>query len=98
MVGGCSGPRCTRSWTPLLPRNSCKAFAPPPAGAAELAGLDPAAAVELGEILLGQAAGRESPEQVTVYKAMGHVAEDAAAAALVYRRARELGAGREVTL
>ena len=36
------------------------AFAPPPAGCAELAGLDPAAAVELGEILLGRAAGRES--------------------------------------
>jgi ornithine cyclodeaminase/alanine dehydrogenase-like protein (mu-crystallin family) len=74
------------------------AFAPPPAGCGELQGLDPGAALELGEILLGQAAGRESPDEITVYKAMGHVAEDAAAAALAYRLAVENGLGRQIEL
>lgn len=74
------------------------AFSPPPAGCAELAGLDPACATELGEILLGRAPGRTSPDEITVYKATGHVAEDAAAAELVYRLAREAGVGREIDL
>jgi alanine dehydrogenase len=74
------------------------AFAPPPAGCAELAGLDPAAATELGEILLGRAPGRDGAGEITVYKAMGHVAEDAAAAELVLRLALEAGAGREIEL
>ncbi|MDQ6742291.1 MAG: ornithine cyclodeaminase family protein [Candidatus Dormibacteraeota bacterium] len=74
------------------------AFQPPPAGAAELAGLDPAQGTELGEVLAGRAAGRQSPEQVTVYKSMGHAVEDTAAAALVYRRAVREGAGQTVAL
>ena len=41
---------------------------PPPAGATELQGLDPRAATEIGEVLMGTAPGRSSPEQVTVYK------------------------------
>jgi alanine dehydrogenase len=75
-----------------------QAFAPPPAGCAELAGLDPASATELGELLLGRAPGRTADDEITVYKAMGHVAEDAAAAELAYRLARAAGAGREITL
>jgi alanine dehydrogenase len=74
------------------------AFSPPPAGSAELAGLDPTVATELGELIAGQAPGRESPEQVTVYKSMGHAAEDAAAARLVYDRALREGAGRRVPI
>jgi alanine dehydrogenase len=74
------------------------AFEPPPAGAAELAGLDPAQATELGEVVAGAAPGRRSPDEVTVYKSMGHAVEDAAAAALVYRRARREGAGQTVAL
>jgi ornithine cyclodeaminase/alanine dehydrogenase-like protein (mu-crystallin family) len=74
------------------------AFAPPPAGCDELQGLDPAAATELGEVLLGRAVGRASRDEITVYKAMGHVAEDAAAAELAYRLAVERGVGREVAL
>ena len=35
-----------------------QAFAPPPAGCAELAGLDPSLGTELGEVLLGRAPGR----------------------------------------
>jgi ornithine cyclodeaminase/alanine dehydrogenase-like protein (mu-crystallin family) len=75
-----------------------QAFSPPPAGCAELAGLDPAAATELGELLSGRAPGRTSRDEITVYKAMGHVAEDAAAAELVYRTALERGVGRSVDL
>src|SRR4051794_41175416 len=56
-----------------------QAFSPPPAGCAELAGLDPALGTELGAVLAGRAAGRVSDDDITVYKAMGHIAEDAAA-------------------
>jgi ornithine cyclodeaminase/alanine dehydrogenase-like protein (mu-crystallin family) len=69
------------------------AFEPPPAGCGELQGLDPALGTELGEALLGQRAGRQSAEEVTVYKAMGHACEDMAAASLVYRQARQAGIG-----
>lgn len=75
-----------------------QAFEPPPAGCAELAGLDPAAGTELGAVLSGRAPGRSHADEITVYKAMGHVAEDAAAAELVYRAALEQGAGRHVDL
>lgn len=74
------------------------AFAAPPAGCAELVGLDPAIGTEIGEVLLGRAQGRRSESEVTVYKAMGHAFEDMAAASLVYRRARQEGAGRTVGL
>ena len=74
------------------------AFEPAPAGCAELAGLDPAAGTELGELLAGRAPGRRSASEITVYKAMGHVAEDAAAAELVYRAALDAGAGTHVDL
>jgi ornithine cyclodeaminase/alanine dehydrogenase-like protein (mu-crystallin family) len=82
----------------LLAVESRVAFEPYPAGAHELQGLDPNEAVELGEILAGTRQGRASPEQITIYKSMGHAVEDAAAAGLVYRRALEEGAGTEVEL
>jgi alanine dehydrogenase len=82
----------------LLVVESRVAFEPYPAGAHELQGLDPQSAVELGEVLAGTGEGRTSPEQITVYKSMGHAVEDAAAAGLVYRRAREQGIGMEVEL
>ncbi len=82
----------------LLAVESRVAFEPYPAGAHELQGLDPNDAVELGEILAGTREGRTSPEQITIYKSMGHAVEDAAAAGLVYRRALEDGAGTEVEL
>jgi ornithine cyclodeaminase/alanine dehydrogenase-like protein (mu-crystallin family) len=74
------------------------AFEPLPAGAWELQGLDPSDAVELGEILGGNRRGRTSTDQITVFKSMGHAAEDAAAAGLVLERAREIGAGATVEL
>jgi alanine dehydrogenase len=82
----------------LLVVESRVAFEPYPAGAHELQGLDPDSAVELGEVLAGTREGRTSPEQITVYKSMGHAVEDAAAAGLVYRRAREQGIGTDVEL
>jgi alanine dehydrogenase len=65
------------------------AFAAFPAGANELRDLAPEEAVELGELISGLRAGRTSPEQITAYKSVGIAAEDAAAAALVLRRAAE---------
>jgi alanine dehydrogenase len=82
----------------VLAVESRVAFEPYPSGAHELQGLDPAAAVELGELVAGTRPGRTSREQITVYKSMGHAAEDAAAARLVYERALREGAGTEVDL
>jgi len=72
------------------------AFEPPPVGCAELQGLDDGA--ELGEVLNGSRPGRTDPDEITVYKAMGHVAEDIAAAELVYAAARREGVGTTVEL
>jgi alanine dehydrogenase len=72
----------------LLVIESRVAFQPPPAGSHELQGLDPSAAVELGEVLSGSHPGRTSNDEITVYKSMGHAVEDAAAAALVLERAK----------
>ena len=41
---------------------------------------------EIGEVLAGKIAGRENHEQITIYKSLGHVAQDLAAA--VYLQAR----------
>jgi alanine dehydrogenase len=74
------------------------AFAPPPAGCAELAGIDPAKGTELGELLLGRKPGRESPEEITVYKAMGHAVEDLVVANMVYRNAINQSLGTRIEL
>src|SRR5262249_10142767 len=74
------------------------AFSPPPAGSAELVGLDPAIATELGEVLSGAAPGRAAESEITVYKSMGHAVEDAAAARLVYEGALRDGVGRRVSI
>jgi ornithine cyclodeaminase/thiomorpholine-carboxylate dehydrogenase len=74
------------------------AFEAPPVGSAELHGLDPEIATEIGEVLLGSAPGRREAEEITVYKAMGHVVEDIAAAELVFAAAQRAGAGASVSL
>jgi alanine dehydrogenase len=74
------------------------AFEPTPVGCGELAGLDPATSAELGEVVLGRRPGRIGPDEVTVYKAMGHAVEDLVAARLVYERALVEGAGSIVAL
>lgn len=53
---------------------------------------------ELGEVVLGRVAGRETADQVTIFKSLGMAVEDVAAADLAYRRALETGAGTELTL
>jgi ornithine cyclodeaminase/alanine dehydrogenase-like protein (mu-crystallin family) len=44
------------------------------------------------------APGRRDRDEITVYKAMGHVIEDIVAAEIVYHRAREQETGRTVEL
>jgi ornithine cyclodeaminase len=73
-------------------------FAPPPGGAPELVGMDPASVTELGELVSGARPGRASAEEITLYKSVGVAAQDLAAAALVLAAARERGAGLEVSL
>jgi ornithine cyclodeaminase/alanine dehydrogenase-like protein (mu-crystallin family) len=51
---------------------------------------------ELGEVLVGAHPGRESEDELTVFKSYGIAVEDLAAAELVVRRAREQGVGVEV--
>jgi ornithine cyclodeaminase len=72
-------------------------FAPPPGGAAELVGLDPASVVELGELVSGRP-GRGAPGEITLYKSVGVAIQDLAAAALVLRAARERNIGLEIEL
>lgn len=64
------------------------AFAPPPAGAPELAGVDPASAAELGEVVAGVHPGRTSAGELTLYKSVGVAVQDLAAAALVLAAAQ----------
>src|SRR5436190_14694659 len=42
---------------------------------------------EIGEVLAGKVPGRESDAQITIYKSLGHVAQDLAAAAYLQGRA-----------
>jgi ornithine cyclodeaminase len=51
---------------------------------------------ELGEIVLGRKEGRQSPEQVTLFKSVGVAVQDAAAAQLALRNAGQLGLGQQV--
>jgi ornithine cyclodeaminase len=53
---------------------------------------------ELGEILLGTAPGRTSPEELTVFKSLGLAVEDLAAAEYVLQRAEQEDAGTVVSL
>lgn len=77
-------------------------FTPGPAGANDL--IEPAErgliarddVAELGEILAGDRPGRSSEGQITLYKSVGVAVEDAAAAGLVLRAARQRGVGREI--
>jgi ornithine cyclodeaminase len=73
-------------------------FAAPPAGAVELAGVDPGEAVELGELVAGSRPGRGSESEITLYKSVGVAIQDLAAAALVLRAARERNIGLEFEL
>lgn len=60
------------------------AFEPAPVGCADLSEADPGRAVTLGAVALDPMCGRTSPEQITLYKAMGIGMEDMIAANLAY--------------
>jgi ornithine cyclodeaminase/alanine dehydrogenase-like protein (mu-crystallin family) len=67
-----------------------------PTGSNELADADPESLVELGDVVAE--AARPEPGALTLYKSVGVAVMDAAAAALVLRKAQEQGIGREVEL
>lgn len=52
---------------------------------------------DLGEIVLGRAAGRTSDDQVTFFKSVGLAVQDAAAARVVLRDAEQRGLGQRVS-
>jgi len=72
------------------------ALAPPPSGARDLAGATVHA--EIGEVLTGTQEGRQSPQQITLYKSVGVAVQDAVAAQLVYDAALARSAGRQIRL
>jgi ornithine cyclodeaminase len=82
----------------LVVESRAAALAPPPSGSPDLAGLDAGDVAEIGELVLGTRPGRTAADQITLYKSVGVAVQDAAAAALVLRAARERGIGREVEL
>jgi ornithine cyclodeaminase len=51
---------------------------------------------ELGEVLAGQAPGRQSDAELTLFRSLGLAIEDLAAAQLAVQNAREYGLGTEV--
>jgi len=53
---------------------------------------------EIGEVVAGICAGRTSPEEITLYKSLGHVAQDLAAGWHVWRAALAAGAGQPIAL
>lgn len=53
---------------------------------------------ELGDLVLGRVAGRESGDQITCFKSLGLAIEDVAAARYLYVAATELGVGLRVEL
>lgn len=71
---------------------------PPPAGAHELQGRDPGTIDELGAVLAGLRPGRETEDEITVYKSTGSGFEDAVTARMVYDAAIAAGAGTDVDL
>jgi alanine dehydrogenase len=83
----------------LVVESRASALAAPPAGAPELVGVDPSHVhAELGELVTGAKPSRRSPDEITLYKSVGVAVQDAAAAALVLRAARERSVGREIEL
>ena len=53
---------------------------------------------ELESVVAGQTAGRPSEDSVTMFKSHGIGVSDVAAAAFVYKRAKEEGLGTELPL
>jgi alanine dehydrogenase len=90
-------PELVRAAT-LVVESRDSAFAPPPGGAPELAGVDRSSVAELGELVAGSRRGRTTPVEITLYKSVGVAVQDLAAAALVLAAAREREVGLEIEL
>ena len=56
----------------------------------------PEAVYELGQVIAGQVRGRRGPEDITLFASQGLALEDMAAARVVYDRAIERDAGRDI--
>lgn len=81
------------------------ALTPPPTGGIEIGQAIASGAItkdhiraEIGEVIAGTKAGRRDDTEITLYKSVGVAVQDAAAAALVLRIARERGLGTEVRI
>lgn len=53
---------------------------------------------ELGEVALGQVAGRIDNAQITFFKSVGNAVQDVAVAQVAYRQAQELGLGQSIIM
>jgi ornithine cyclodeaminase len=53
---------------------------------------------ELGEVILGRVAGRESDEHITIFKTVGIAVQDVVTAEAIYRRAVAAGVGTDIEL
>lgn len=53
---------------------------------------------EVGQALLGQIPGRQSPEEITLFESVGISVEDLSAALLIYQKALEQGVGTDVEI
>jgi len=53
---------------------------------------------ELGEVIIGTDLGRQSPDELTLFKSLGLAVEDVASAAFILERAREMGIGQTVRM
>jgi len=53
---------------------------------------------EIGEVFAGRHAGRETDEEITLFKSLGMAVEDVATARLAYTRAQAKGIGEEIRL
>ena len=71
---------------------------PPPAGAHELQDRDPGTITELGEVIAALKPGRESDEEITLYKSTGSGFEDAVVARIVYEAAVAAHVGTDIDL
>ena len=80
----------------VVVESRASALAPFPSGANELR--DATVHAEIGEVLAGTQPGRESAQQITLYKSVGVAVQDAVAAQLVYDAALQHGIGTEISL
>ena len=53
---------------------------------------------ELGKLVSGEAPGRTSPDEITLFKSVGNAVQDVVVAKRAVERARERGMGMEIEL